>query len=178
LTNSGGRPGDLLFLTKAVGGGLVTTGAKRGLAPEEAIAAGIATMTELNEAASRWAVENGASAMTDVTGFGLVGHLHELCRASGVAARLEASAVPAIDGALELAADERCIAGGSRRNTAHAGRFVTWSSSVPAERRVLLTDAMTSGGLLIALPPGRSASAPGTPIGSLVEGSPGEIEVR
>ena len=178
LTNSGGRAGDLLFLTKPVGGGLVTTAAKRDLAPEETIAAAIATMTELNDAASRWAVEHAASAMTDVTGFGLLGHLHELCLASGVAAQLEAQAPPAIDGALALAADERCIAGGSRRNAAHAAGFVTWSSSVPAERRALLTDAMTSGGLLIAVPPDRATGAPGAPIGSLVEGPPGEIEVR
>ena len=178
LTNSGGRPGDLLFLTKPVGGGLVTTAAKRDLASEETIAAAIATMTELNDAASRRAVEHGASAMTDVTGFGLLGHLHELCLASGVAARLEASAVTPIDGALELAADERCVAGGSRRNAAHAERFVTWSPSVPAERRALLTDAMTSGGLLVAVPPDRTSGAPGTPIGSLVEGPPGEIEAH
>jgi selenide, water dikinase len=178
VTNSGARPGDLLFLTKPVGGGLVTTAAKCGVAPEETIAAAIATMTELNDAASRRAVELGASSMTDVTGFGLAGHLHELCLASGVEARLEASAVPAIDGALELAANERCIAGGSRRNAAHAAGFVIWSSTVPAERRVLLTDAMTSGGLLVAVPPRRSAGAPGTPVGSLVAGESGRIEVR
>ena len=178
LTNSGARPGDLLFLTKPIGGGLVTTAAKRGLASEEVVARAIATMAELNAAASQRAVEAGASAMTDVTGFGLLGHLHELCEASGVAARIDAATVPAIDGALELAADERCVAGGSRRNAAHAAGFATWSAAVDAERRVLLTDAMTSGGLLPAVPETSAARAPGIRIGEVVEGPAGAIAIE
>jgi selenide, water dikinase len=178
LTNSGACAGDLLFLTKPIGGGLVTTAAKRGLASEEVVARAIATMAELNAAASQRAVEAGASAMTDVTGFGLLGHLHELCEASGVAARIDAAAVPAIEGSLDLAADERCIAGGSRRNAAHAAGFATWDGTVDAERRVLLTDAMTSGGLLAAVPEARAADAPGIRIGKLVEGSAGAVAVE
>jgi selenide, water dikinase len=177
VTNAGGRPGDQLFLTKPIGGGLVTTAAKRGLVDDALIDRAVSTMTELNADASRGAVEAGATAMTDVTGFGLVGHLHELCAASGVASRIEAAAVPAIDGAEELAADERCVAGGSRRNAADAERFVDWSAEVPAERRVLLTDAMTSGGLLVTVPAERSRNAPGVRIGELVEGPPGRIDV-
>jgi selenide, water dikinase len=178
LTNSGARPGDLLFLTKPIGGGLVTTAAKRGLANGELVARTIGTMTELNASASRRAVEAGASAMTDVTGFGLLGHLHELCEASGVAARVDAAAVPAIDGVLELAADERCVAGGSRRNADHAEVFVTWGAGVDAQRRVLLADAMTSGGLLVAVPEAGAAAAPGGCIGKLVEGRAGRIAVE
>jgi selenide, water dikinase len=155
----------------------VTTAAKRGLVDDALIDRAVSTMTELNADASRGAVEAGATAMTDVTGFGLVGHLHELCAASGVASRIEAAAVPAIDGAEELAADERCVAGGSRRNAADAERFVDWSAEVPAERRVLLTDAMTSGGLLVTVPAERSRNAPGVRIGELVEGPPGRIDV-
>jgi selenide,water dikinase len=177
VTNAGGRPGDELFLTKPVGGGLITTAAKRRLASDELIARAVATMTELNDVGARAAVDAEASAMTDVTGFGLLGHLHELCEASGVAALVEADAVPVIDGAGELARDEHCVAGGSRRNAAYAAGFAQWSSTVSGERRVLLTDAMTSGGLLLAVPPARSSFAPGTRIGKLLEGPAGHIQV-
>src|SRR5206468_913748 len=172
VTNAGGKAGDLLFLTKAVGGGLVTTAAKRGLADEALIARAVAIMTELNSGAASRAIAASVRAMTDVTGFGLLGHLHELCRASGLAAELSASAVPAIDGALELAGDDRCIAGGSRRNAEHAAAFTAWEPSVPPERRVLLADAMTSGGLLVAVPSERAGAAPGVQVGRLVAGEP------
>jgi selenide, water dikinase len=175
VTNAGGRPGDHLYLTKPIGGGLVTTAAKRGRADGDVVARAIDVMCELNADASRAALAAGAHAMTDVTGFGLLGHLHELCAASGVAARVVAEAVPAIEGAEGLAADEACIAGGSRRNAVDAERFTDWSAEISAERRILLTDAMTSGGLLVAVE--RTAQAPGVPIGELVEGPPGGIQV-
>jgi selenide,water dikinase len=178
VTNAGGRPGNELFLTKPIGGGLVTTAAKHGLADAELIARAVETMTALNGAASRAALDAGADAMTDVTGFGLLGHLHELCAASGVSARVEAEAIPVIDGAEALAGDEQCIAGGSRRNAADAEGFTSWAPSVSRERRVLLTDAMTSGGLLVSVPPERSAAAPGSRIGSLAEGPGGTITVE
>ena len=178
ITNAGAKPGDELFLTKPIGGGLITTAAKRGVADDELIARAVATMTGLNDEASRAAVAAGAHAMTDVTGFGLLGHLHELCAASGVAARVEADSVPVIEGAEELADDERCVAGGSRRNAADADGFATWASSVSPERRVLLTDAMTSGGLVVALSPESSSAAPGARIGALVEGPAGTVDVE
>jgi selenide, water dikinase len=177
LTNAGGRPGDRLFLTKPLGGGLVTTAAKRGLAAPEVIATATATMVELNRDAAEAAIAAGATAMTDVTGFGLLGHLNELAAASGCAARVEAAAVPAIDGALELAADERCIAGGSRRNGEHAESFAELARGIEPERRVLVCDAMTSGGLLVAVPPSSAGAAPGVEIGELVEGPAGAIAV-
>lgn len=178
ITNAGGRAGDELFLTKPIGGGLITTAAKRALADDELIARAVATMTELNDEASRAAVAAGAHAMTDVTGFGLLGHLHELCQASGLSALIEAGAIPVIEGAEELAGDQRCIPGGSRRNAADAQEFATWAAAVSGERRVLLTDAMTSGGLLVAVPSGQGSGAPGTRIGALTEGRPGHIEVE
>ncbi len=178
VTNAGGEPGDELFLTKPIGGGLVTTAAKRRLADADLIARVVETMTELNDAASRAAVDAGAHAMTDVTGFGLLGHLHELCAAGGIAARVEAKAIPVIEGASALAHDEQCVAGGSRRNADDAEGFAAWSPSVSRERRVLLTDAMTSGGLLVAIPAERASAAPGTRIGSLVEGPAGHIQVE
>jgi selenide, water dikinase len=177
LTKSGGRPGDDLYLTKPLGGGLVTTAAKRGIAGPELVARAVEVMTTLNRAAAEEAQAAGAAAMTDVTGFGLIGHLGELCRASGVSALIDAEAVPAIDGALEVAADPRCVAGGSRRNAAHAAGFTSWDERVPDERRVLLTDAMTSGGLLLAARAGTSG-APGVRIGSLTDGRAGAVEVQ
>jgi selenide,water dikinase len=178
ITNAGGRAGDQLFLTKPIGGGLVTTAGKRGLADDALIARAVDTMCVLNAGPSRAAIAAGASAMTDVTGFGLLGHLHELCEASGVAARIRAEAVPVIEGAEELARDDDAVAGGSRRNAADAAAFTGWSAALPPERRVLLTDAMTSGGLLVAVAPEQSAGAPGTHIGALIDGPAGQIEVE
>ena len=111
-------------------------------------------MVTLNRDAAAAARAAGAHAMTDVTGFGLLGHLHELALASGVAAELDAGAVPAIDGALELLAheDQRAVAGGTRRNRAYAEEFAVFAASVPEARRWLTCDAMTSGGILAAVP--------------------------
>jgi selenide,water dikinase len=177
LTNSGARPGDLLFLTKPLGGGLATTAAKRGLADTALIARAIATMTELNDAAARGARDASAHAMTDVTGFGLLGHLHELCAASSVQGEIDASRVPLIDGTLELASDPRCISGGSKRNATHAEAFTSWGDGVLSAHRSLLSDAMTSGGLLIAVPPEALGQAPGTLIGHLADGAVGAVRV-
>jgi selenide,water dikinase len=177
ISNATARTGDALHLTKPIGAGLITTAAKRGLAGDAEVAAAVEVMTELNRDSSRAAIEAGASAMTDVTGFGLLGHLHELCEASGVAAQVEADAVPTIAGALELAADERCHAGGSRRNADWAAGFTRFPETVDSSRRFLLADAMTSGGLLVTVPPERSSTAPGVRIGTITEGSPGEIAV-
>jgi selenide,water dikinase len=177
ITNAGGRAGDELFLTKPVGGGLITTASKRGLADDSRIRRATEVMCELNAAAAAAARDAGATAMTDITGFGLLGHVGELCEASGVSAEIRAAAVPSIEGSLDLAGDERCIAGGTRRNGAYAARFTEFASDVGAERRILLTDAMTSGGLLVAVPPHRAAQAPGVRIGRLVEAGPARIVV-
>jgi selenide,water dikinase len=100
--------------------------------------------------------------------------VHELAAASGLAVEIDASAVPAIDGVLELLADDRAVAGGSRRNRADAETFTTWGDGVPEPHRRLLTDAMTSGGLLAAVP----GEMPGRRIGRLVEGPAGTINVN
>jgi selenide, water dikinase len=175
LRNSTAQPGDVLFLTKPVGGGVVSTAAKREIAPPGLVDAAVEVMTTLNRDASEVALAGGAHAMTDVTGFGLLGHLHELALASGVAAEVDARAVPAIEGVLDLLrSDEPPIAGGTRRNREWVEPSVEWDDGVPEELRWLLTDAMTSGGLLIATPDG----APGTRIGRVVEGRPGRLRVR
>ena len=123
ITNAGGRAGDALVLTKPLGAGAVTTSLKKGLAPDGVLDAAVEVMTELNAAGAAAARAAGAHAMTDVTGFGLLGHLHELTLASGLAAVLEAGAVPVIDGVLDLLADDRAIAGGSRNNRRYAEEF-------------------------------------------------------
>jgi selenide, water dikinase len=178
ITNAGGRPGDALVLTKPLGAGAVSTAIKRGLsAPlEEAVE----VMSRLNRDAAAGARAAGAHAMTDVTGFGLLGHLGELASASGLAAELDAAAVPAIAGVLELLADpeERALAGGTRRNRAHAETFTEFAASVAEARRWLVSDAMTSGGLLVAVAPERARDMPGALIGRLTSGQAGTISVR
>jgi selenide,water dikinase len=170
LTAAGGQIGDELYLTKPVGGGLITTAAKRGIAEDAWVESAVAAMTTLNAEAAEAARACGAHALTDVTGFGLLGHLHEVCEASGVGAEIDAAAVPALPGALELATSGKAEAGGSRRNAEDAARFTAWGDAVPPERRALLADAMTSGGLLAAVPPG--AAMAGAKIGTFVAGVP------
>jgi len=176
VRNSTARAGDALFLTKPVGGGVVSTALKRGVVPAATAAAALEVMTTLNRDAAARALAAGPSAMTDVTGFGLLGHLHELCEASGVAAEVSAGAVPAIDGVLELlGSDEPPIAGGTRRNRDWLSPSVDWADDVTEDRRWLLCDAMTSGGLLVAA--GEDSGAPGVRIGRLIDGRAGSIAV-
>lgn len=177
LANRGGRAGDALVLTKPLGAGAVSTAIKRGL--DAPLAEAVEVMTTLNRDGSQAAQRAGAHGMTDVTGFGLLGHLHELTQASGVAAVLDAAAIPAIDGVLALLADpdEAAVAGGTRRNRTHAETFTTFATSVPAARRWLACDAMTSGGLLVAVDAERAGELPGAVIGRLVAGEPGRIAV-
>jgi selenide,water dikinase len=177
LRNSTARAGDELYLTKPVGGGIVSTAVKRGLELDDLVERAVEVMTALNDDSARAALEAEASAATDVTGFGLLGHLHELAAASGVAAEVDAEAVPALEGVLYLLrSPEPPVAGGTRRNRDWVEEWVEWDEDVPVERRWLLCDAMTSGGLLVAARPG--SGAPGVRIGRVVEGEPGRIEVR
>jgi selenide,water dikinase len=177
LTNAGARPGDVLVLTKPLGAGTVATAIKRGLADPGLIERGIAVMTTLNAEGARQVRAADAHALTDVTGFGLLGHLHELAEASGLAAVVEAAAIPAIEGVLELLADESALAGGSQRNRADADGFTSWSDGVPDARRRLACDAMTSGGLLAAVPAERAEEVDGWVIGRLEKGPAGTITV-
>ena len=171
LTNAGGRPGDALVLTKPLGAGTIATAIKRGLAGPELVARGVEVMTTLNAQAAADARAAGAHALTDVTGFGLLGHLHEVALASGCAAEVHVDAIPAIEGVLELLAGGEAIAGGTRRNRAHAETFTSFAGS--PERQWLACDAMTSGGLLAAVP----GEMPGWRIGRLVDGEPGRISL-
>jgi selenide,water dikinase len=177
VTNAGGRAGDALVLTKPLGVGAISTALKRGAAGPEHLEIAVATMVELNDTASRAAQAAGASAMTDVTGFGLLNHLHELARASGVAAEISAAAVPALPGVEELLHGDAAVSGGSRRNRLHAEGFAVFAAEVEEWRRRLVTDATTSGGLLVAVAPDRAGDVPGARVGRLRDGRPGAIHV-
>jgi selenide,water dikinase len=177
LTNAGGKAGDALVLTKPLGGGAIVTARKRGAADDELLARAVAVMAALNADASAAAVAAGASAMTDVTGFGLLGHLHALARESGLAAEVDAAAVPAIEGVAELLADDGAVSGGSRANREYAAGFASFGADVDPWRARLVCDATTSGGLLVAIDPSRVGDVPGAVVGALVAGPPGAIRV-
>jgi selenide, water dikinase len=154
LTNSGAHAGDALVLTKPIGLGVISTAVKRDLATPEQLAAAIDVMTTLNASARDAATEVGVHAATDITGFGLLGHLRELCVASGVGAVLDDRAVPVIDGVRELLAGG-AVAGGTRRNLEYVAPDVDFGALAEAEQ-LLLADAQTSGGLLLSVAPDRA----------------------
>jgi selenide,water dikinase len=176
-TNAGGRAGDVLVLTKPLGVGVIVTARKRERASDELLARAIEVMVELNDRASDAALAAGAHAMTDVTGFGLLGHLHNLCRESGLAAELHAASVPAIAGVEDLLADESGVSGGSRRNVEWAKQFATIDEGVEPWRSRLIVDATTSGGLLAAVDAEAAELLPGNVIGRLCAGPVGSISV-
>lgn len=179
VTNAGGRPGDTLVLTKPLGTGAIVAARRRGRCGEGLLAEAVETMARLNASASTAALAAGAHAMTDVTGFGLLGHLHHLCRESGLAAELWAESVPAIDGVRELLESGLGVSGGNRRNAAWAQSFAHFEDDLEQWRRRLVCDATTSGGLLVAVPEHAAASIDGAlVVGRLLAGPPGTIAVR
>jgi len=188
VTNAGAGPGDVLVLTKPLGTGVLTTALKRDLVSEADLAEAVSTMTTLNAGAARAMLTLGGvvHAATDVTGFGLLGHLRTLLEASKAAAEIEAAAVPLLTGARELA-QRGAVPGGTTRNIESAAETVTFASGVDATVRLLLSDAQTSGGLLIAVAPQqadalvealkREATPVAAAIGRVVAGPAGYIRV-
>lgn len=150
LTNAAARPGDVLVLTKALGTGILATAAKKGALAAADLAALIASMKALNAAASRGALEVGARCATDVSGFGLLGHLSHVARASDVTLRLRAASLPLLPGVMEAFAGG-ALTGGADRNAAFVTPLVDWGASSDFHR-ALLVDPQTSGGLLVAIP--------------------------
>lgn len=175
VTNAGARPGDILVLTKPLGTGIVATAHKAGECPADVLETAVATMAHLNDVAGAHVAD--AHAATDITGFGLLGHLAEMLDASGVGAVVAAEAVPLLPGVAELY-EKGFYPGGSRRNLDHVeGRVRGDKEYLP-----FLADAQTSGGLLVALPSeavaGYLAAVPGaTEIGSITADA-GLIELR
>ena len=155
MTNAAARRGDVLVLTKPLGTGIATTAIKRGLASAGLAKRAISLMSKLNTVGAELAERGLVRAATDVTGFGLLGHLASLCRASGVGAEIFASQVPAISREIDRLIQQECIPGGSADNLALAAETTDFSADVIAHRRVLLADAQTSGGLLLCVPPRR-----------------------
>jgi selenide,water dikinase len=149
VTNAGARPGDLLLLTKPVGAGVLTTARRRDGIPESDLAPAIAEMLRLNAAARDTMLAHHAHAATDVTGFGLLGHAVEMARASHVAVEIESAAVPLFPRVLELI-DLDFISAGTEGNLVNHSEFTSFADYVNGAIRIVLSDAMTSGGLLIA----------------------------
>lgn len=183
LTNAGGRPGDVLLLTKPIGSGVASTAIKRRLATRGLTKRVIALMAELNRpagevfASRRFAVH----ALTDVTGFGLLGHLSELAFSARVRARLHLSHIPILEGVPALAA-QGVVPGGSVSNLEHFGATVRFPAGLPQDVQLVLADAQTNGGLLAAIPAREAARAQralarvgvdGALIGELFRGPPG-----
>jgi cysteine desulfurase len=157
VRNSTARAGDELVLTKPIGTGILATAVKRGLADEAAARRLVATMRRLNRAAAEAMAETGAHACTDVTGFGLLGHLREMAAGSGLDVELAAGTVPVLEPARELAAAD-VVPGGTLDNLEHVSPFVDWAPGLSRVDRLLLADAQTSGGLLVAIPPERTGA--------------------
>jgi selenide, water dikinase len=153
LTRGGARPGDALVLTKPLGTGVIVTAVKRGQADPAHLAGAVRWMTALNRTASRIAVEVGLQAATDVTGFGLLGHAWEMAEASGVGMEIRLRDVPLMEGARECAR-QWLFPRGSYCNRDFYSRHVRFADGIGEEMRMLLFDAQTSGGVLLAVPPG------------------------
>ncbi|MCL2581577.1 MAG: selenide, water dikinase SelD [Streptosporangiales bacterium] len=177
------RPGDSLVLTKPVGTGVVATAHKRSAAPDDVLAAAVEAMTTLNAAASEAALAAGVTAATDVTGFSLLGHLHRMLRASGCSAVVDAAAVPLLPGARDLTA-AGYVSGGTRNNMSFLQPWVTIAPGVPTDVAILLRDAQTSGGLLLATSDPSSLvselsarNVTAAVIGTITSGDTGHIDV-
>lgn len=183
MRNSTAPAGATLFLTKPLGLGIVSTAVKRGSASTELLAKAVDLMTTLNAVAAEAMIEAGAESATDVTGFGLLGHLHRMLLASGVAAHLDSGAVPLLDAAVLELARAGVVPGGTKRNHAFVRPHVDWGELTEPEQLVL-ADAQTSGGLLIAATDSNAlAGALGdrgvsfAEIGETVAGEPGHITI-
>ena len=185
VRKAGGRPGDALILTKPLGTGILTTALDRRLIGEEDIREAVTTMRGLNRAAAEAMVAVGVHACTDITGFGLLGHLHELTQAGGVSARIFLGRIPVLPGVWDLARRD-AVPGGSRNNQRYLMEHLTWGEGIKPDEQVVLCDAQTSGGLLMAVPPRQKArllaalderGVLAREIGKITRGNPGRIHV-
>lgn len=150
VTNAGARPGDVLVLTKPLGTGIITTAGKQGLADAEVMKGAVTTMATLNRAAAEAMMKVGVHAATDVTGFGLMGHLKSMVRGSKVTAEIRLGQVPVLPGAWDLL-DRGVAPGGTHRNLQSVADTVQWSTELSEREQLLLCDAQTSGGLLMSV---------------------------
>ena len=154
VTNAGARPGDVLVLTKPIGTGIITTAGKQERVSAEVMAAAVKLMATLNRAAAEAMVKVGVHACSDITGFGLLGHLRGIVLASEVSARIRLGDVPVIEGVMDLL-DAGIAPGGTHRNLESLEGVVAWHPEVGEQSRILMADAQTSGGLLISVDPSK-----------------------
>jgi len=154
VKNSGAKPGDVLVLTKPIGTGIITTAGKAGIVDTEILKSAIETMSTLNKSAAEAMMDVGVNACADITGFGLLGHLRAIVNGSGVTAHLKLSDIPVIEGVYSLL-NENVAPGGTHRNLESMEGFVLWDDDIDDNHKLLLSDAQTSGGLLISVPPER-----------------------
>lgn len=150
ITNAHAKIGDVLILTKPLGLGIITTGIKKGIVPENVISEAILVMSKLNKTASELMLDVGVNACTDITGYGFLGHLHELTFASKVGAEIVLSQIPVLDYAWELV-KQKSFPGGTLNNLAFLKDKVIWGEGISEEAQIILCDAQTSGGLLISV---------------------------
>ena len=149
--NSGARPGDALVLTKSLGTGIIATGIKKGVATQDSIEDAINSMSSLNKKSAQELREYNVNAVTDVTGFGLLGHLKEMCENSDVSVKVNFQDLLFLDGAKELAMSG-VMPGGTKRNLKSVEKVVSFSDDLSEIEQLLSADAQTSGGLLISMP--------------------------
>ncbi len=185
--NNSAKPGDVLILTKPLGSGVLAQAIKKGQAELEEIAQVTEVMVQLNREAAEAMVEVGASACTDITGYGLLGHLHEMLQGTDLAARLWKSAVPVLKGVREHI-QKGVFPGGTKKNLAFYSPHLKWTETVDENDRLILADPQTSGGLLIAVPEKRAKALiealaekgveTRVEVGQVLSGPPaGEIEI-
>lgn len=186
VTNAGAQPGDALVLTKPLGTGIITTACKAGAAPPEALQTAVETMATLNRAASEAMMQVGVNAGTDITGYGLLGHLAGMMRASRAHAVIRLSDVPTLPGARALL-EQGIAPGGTHRNLAGVADSTDWDEALSEADRLLLCDAQTSGGLLLSVPAPRldallaaleqQGVATRAVVGEVTAGPPGRLQI-
>lgn len=178
VANSTAKVGDSLILTKPLGVGIVTTAIKKEKVSKAAIEKAVSVMSALNKEASEAMVEVGVSAATDITGFGLLGHLLEMIQGSGVGARIHLDSVPVIEEAWEYVRED-IVPGGTQANLEYVNPCVQWGDGVSEDAKLVISDAQTSGGLLISVPKNKEGvllkalkdkGVTGAVIGEIIEG--------
>jgi selenide,water dikinase len=184
VTNAGAKPGDALVLTKPLGTGIITTAGKQGRVSPEVLQGAVAAMSTLNRAAAEVMVKVGAHAATDITGFGLMGHLKSMVKGSRVGAQVQLGRVPVLPGAWELL-DQGVAPGGTHRNRQSVADAVSWHPDLTEREQLLLCDAQTSGGLMISVASDQTeallselqaSGVSGAVLGEITEGPEGQIK--
>ena len=186
VSNANAKPGDALVLTKPIGTGIITTGCKQGITPDAILKQAVDTMATLNKGASEAMMKVGVNSCTDITGFGLMGHLKGMVRGSGAGARIRMTDVPVLPGVWELL-EKGTVPGGTFRNMSSVEDTVDWDATLTENQRLLMCDAQTSGGLLISVPRAKldqllsELNASGVPtkavVGEVTAENPGRISV-